>query len=716
MPKPISVEEYLHILKQAADPDNPLIDSIQIFMDSNDDLIAQIHGGKDPGEVQQFQIIDFDGYITIPVGNQAIDLLAGHFFKSTPDQDAEWTTTSERQGWLVWLHVDNTGEHTITFGSGFTDVDDISASGIQNKLLYYDGSTWREIAIGGGGGVPGGSNTQVQFNDSNSFGGDSGLTYNKATDELTVLGDVQLGDSWHRALSSSDGTKTIYVDQATGNDTTGDGSSALPYATIGKAIGRLPRMVTEDTVIAVGKGSYDELMDSAGFQVLATLTIKAMDTSGNNLYDSGTATSGGNNTLTDTGKAWAANIFDDGIIWIWSGTGKGQKRSVASHTATEITVTVNWGTNPDATSKYVVIGDVSLKTVTSRATAINFRNVNNVNIYGFQILDYTSYGLIMYGGNNTKLSYCYIDCTYAAYYDGVYYSFFSYTFVSLMAASGTTAGLITRTSGIDIRGTVFLAESQATNVTAIYATMLSVIKTSSPGGNALIQDCVYGILLYEESQLYSTYVTYVNCTTNIVYPAVSVASLSADRTDAQPIINVINRSATERDPVIKFQVGASPATKVTLGIDDSDLDKFKVALTTLGIDDVLIIDQSKNVEFPGHVKHDLTAYYDAVYDNGNSGANKTIDWNNGNVQMITTTSDCVLTFTAPPGPCHLTIIIIHENSSNAYTYTYPATVKWANGAKLTTSNVANAIDIVSFLYCVIGGNTYYLSLGNILFS
>jgi len=42
--------------------------------------------------------------------------------------------------------------------------------------------------------VPSGSDTQIQFNDSGSFGGDTGLTYNKTTDSLTVLGGVNVGD------------------------------------------------------------------------------------------------------------------------------------------------------------------------------------------------------------------------------------------------------------------------------------------------------------------------------------------------------------------------------------------------------------------------------------------------------------------------------------------------------------------------------------------
>lgn len=37
----------------------------------------------------------------------------------------------------------------------------------------------------------GGADTQVQFNDGGSFGGDAGLTYNKATDTLTVAGGIE---------------------------------------------------------------------------------------------------------------------------------------------------------------------------------------------------------------------------------------------------------------------------------------------------------------------------------------------------------------------------------------------------------------------------------------------------------------------------------------------------------------------------------------------
>jgi hypothetical protein len=62
-----------------------------------------------------------------------------------------------------------------------------------NVTTTYDNATgqWTISSTGGGGGTPGGSSTQVQFNDGGSaFGGDSGLTYDKDTDTLTVGGDV----------------------------------------------------------------------------------------------------------------------------------------------------------------------------------------------------------------------------------------------------------------------------------------------------------------------------------------------------------------------------------------------------------------------------------------------------------------------------------------------------------------------------------------------
>jgi hypothetical protein len=71
-------------------------------------------------------------------------------------------------------------------------LSDVNISGAtDNQVLSYDLASGKWIATdpaGGGSGSPGGSDTQVQFNDGGSFGGDDGLIYNKTTNTLSIGG------------------------------------------------------------------------------------------------------------------------------------------------------------------------------------------------------------------------------------------------------------------------------------------------------------------------------------------------------------------------------------------------------------------------------------------------------------------------------------------------------------------------------------------------
>lgn len=74
------------------------------------------------------------------------------------------------------------------------------------------------------------------------------------------------------------------------------------------------------------------------------------------ISNKGTATSGGNDTLTDSNGKFLINEFeDDSYLWIYSGTGENQIRKIESNTETQITVDNDWDTNPDTTSKYRII-------------------------------------------------------------------------------------------------------------------------------------------------------------------------------------------------------------------------------------------------------------------------------------------------------------------------------------------------------------------------
>jgi hypothetical protein len=85
------------------------------------------------------------------------------------------------------------------------------------------------IVPGGGGGTPGGSDTQVQFNDGGAFAGDADLTWNKTTNVLGITGDVNLSDggTYTTTLQTITPTaaRTISFPDATGTVALVGGSS-----------------------------------------------------------------------------------------------------------------------------------------------------------------------------------------------------------------------------------------------------------------------------------------------------------------------------------------------------------------------------------------------------------------------------------------------------------------------------------------------------------
>jgi hypothetical protein len=85
------------------------------------------------------------------------------------------------------------GIPNVTYSGNILSLGSVSnlsiGGGLNGYFLQTDGNgvlSWAAGGGGGGNGSPGGANTQVQFNDAGSFGGDSGFTYNKNTNILSV--------------------------------------------------------------------------------------------------------------------------------------------------------------------------------------------------------------------------------------------------------------------------------------------------------------------------------------------------------------------------------------------------------------------------------------------------------------------------------------------------------------------------------------------------
>lgn len=80
----------------------------------------------------------------------------------------------------------------------------------------------------------------------------------------------------------------------------------------------------------------------------------------------------------------------------------------------------------------------------------------------------------------------------------------------------------------------------------------------------------------------------------------------------------------------------------------------------------------------------------------------TVDWTAGMAyKQAEPTGIITYTFTAPPGPCHLQLLIDSDGTSTAYTHVFPGTVIWMGA---TWAALANKKSIINFWY---DGTNYY---------
>lgn len=87
-----------------------------------------------------------------------------------------------------------------------------------------------------------------------------------------------------------------------------------------------------------------------------------------------------------------------------------------------------------------------------------------------------------------------------------------------------------------------------------------------------------------------------------------------------------------------------------------------------------------------------------IYDNGNSGVSKTIDWSNGSFQKLTLTADCTITFSNPTNG-RLQLDIIQDGTGGWNVTSWASSPKWAGGSAPTiTATATTGRDIITFYY------------------
>jgi hypothetical protein len=145
------------------------------------------------------------------------------------------------------------------------------------KSVFSDATNIVDVPLG----VPGGSNTQVQFNNSGSFGGSANFTWDGTNVQIGNQGDLRLGDadnSNYVALHAPTTVATNYtLTLPTVTGTSGqvlslsDGSGTLSFATVSG--GAAWQAVVTSSLTVVAKAGY--FVNTSGGVITTTLPASA---------------------------------------------------------------------------------------------------------------------------------------------------------------------------------------------------------------------------------------------------------------------------------------------------------------------------------------------------------------------------------------------------------------------------------------------------------
>jgi len=100
--------------------------------------------------------------------------------------------------------------------------------------------------------------------------------------------------------------------------------------------------------------------------------------------------------------------------------------------------------------------------------------------------------------------------------------------------------------------------------------------------------------------------------------------------------------------------------------------------------------------------------FTSEYDNGNSGASHTINWNNGQQQKITLNNNCTFAFTAPTGsrPSRFTLKVV-QGGAGSYAITWPGTAFATGATAPTLTGTLASVDILAIYF---DGTDYHVGM------
>jgi hypothetical protein len=260
-------------------------------------------GGFSVG-IPPVQVIDSNGNLVTNVlalsGNVSANKIYANSFFYANGQPFSGGGNGTPGGSNTQLQFNNDGSFAgipnVTWNGNILSLGNVSAlsisGGTDGYFLQTDGAgnlTWAEG--GNGGGTPGGSNTQVQFNDDGVFAGNTAFTFNKTTNVLTVTGNINAGNVIANISGSGSGLTNIpganvtgTVANATYATTAGSATSALTAGTVTTnaqpnitSVGTLTSLTSSGNISAANVNVtgtvYSNGISSNGVASLTTLNV-----------------------------------------------------------------------------------------------------------------------------------------------------------------------------------------------------------------------------------------------------------------------------------------------------------------------------------------------------------------------------------------------------------------------------------------------------------
>ena len=165
------------------------------------------------------------------------------------------------------------------------------------------------------------------------------------------------GAERRRVFSTNTNTVTLRASTLNGNTATLDGGGA-------GTSGGLPLTLNNDGSVTTNpqnSGSLDLILDT-GVPVVVSQQVVASATS----------------LIVTAAVAWTVNAYANKLFVLRAGTGTGQRRRIASNTATTLTLTQDLVTIPDTTSVFDIVTDsVSVDETMGVVTDTNFNPVDS---------------------------------------------------------------------------------------------------------------------------------------------------------------------------------------------------------------------------------------------------------------------------------------------------------------------------------------------------